>query len=317
MKRLLKFIKNWTLPISIIMGVVSYFMYVNIHALDSTHQFMNDVISVVQPALIFMMLFLAFCKVKAKELRPHRWQLKLLGIQAIIFIALAIPIIIRPDIKGRVIIESAMICMICPTATAASVVTNKLHGNASCVISYTCVINMVAAILIPAIVSLLPNGTNNMGFMTSFTIIIGRIFPILIMPLLLAFSIKYMLPKVHAYMVRISYISFYLWAIALALAIGISTKAIVHSHENIWVYIGIALVSAICCMIQFLFGHIIGRHHGEPIAGAQSLGQKNTAFAIWVAYTFMNPIASLAGGFYSIWHNIFNSYQLYKIRKTN
>ena len=34
-----------------------------------------------------------------------------------------------------------------------------------------------------------------------------------------------------------------------------------------------------------------------------------------MGYTFMTPVTSVAGGFYSIWHNIYNSYQLYEKRK--
>lgn len=313
---IIKFIKNWTLPLSMITGVASYFIYVNIHALDHTHQMMNSIVNFVQPALIFTMLFLAFCKIHPKNLRPHKWQMKLLGIQAFTFCALAVPIILFPNIPGRVIIESAMVCMICPTATAASVVTSKLHGNGSYVVSYTCIVNMLAALLIPAIVPLLHSGSHNIGFISSFTVIIGKIFPLLMMPLLLSFIIRFLLPKLHSYFEKKSGIAFYLWSIALALAIAVTTKAIVHSNESIWEYIGIALVSALCCVGQFAIGRIIGKHHGDKIAGAQSLGQKNTAFAIWMAYTFMNPVTALAGGFYSVWHNIINSYQLWKIRKS-
>ncbi len=317
MKRIVQFIKDWTLPISITMGIVLYFVYVNIHALDNTHHFVSDIVSVVQPSLIFTMLFLSFCKVKAKELQPHRWQLQLLALQALPFIGLALPIILWHDIPCRVIIESAMLCIICPTATAASVVAGKLKGDANAVISYTCLSNLLAAILIPAVVSLIHSETNNMGIIDSFMIIMGRVFPLLILPLLLAFTIKYMSPKLHDYLARISYISFYLWAVTLTLSIGITTKAMVHSHETIGTYIGIALVSALCCAAQFAFGRIIGIRHNSPIAGAQSLGQKNTAFGIWVAYTFMSPVTALAGGFYSVWHNVVNSYQLYKASKTS
>lgn len=300
-----------------ITGVAAYVIYKKIHALDGTHAFASDAVSVVQPALIFTMLFLAFCKVNPHDLRPHRWQMKLLAIQALSFVVMAVPIILWPQIPGRVIIESAMVCMICPTATAASVVTDKLHGNGSYVVSYTCVINLVAALLIPAIVPLLHSGTTDLGFVTSFTIIIGRVFPLLMMPLILATLIRYLAPKAHKWCARKSGAAFYLWAIALSLAIAVTAKAIDHSHEALWEYIGIAVVSAVCCLVQFVIGRIIGRHHGDRIAGAQSLGQKNTAFAIWMAYTFMNPVTALAGGFYSVWHNVFNSYQLWKARKPN
>lgn len=314
-RQVISFFRNWTLPISMITGVVSYFVYVSIPELDGTHKMVNDIVNFVQPALIFLMLLLAFCKVNPRDLRPHRWQLKLLAIQTLSFTLMAIPIILWPELPGRVIIESAMVCMICPTATAASVVTGKLRGNGSYVVSYTCVINLAAALLIPSIVPLLHSSAADLGFTESFTIIIGRVFPLLMMPLLLAFILRYLFPRIHRYLVGISGMAFYMWAVALALAITVTTKAIVHSHEETWEYIGIALASALCCLIQFGLGRFIGRHHGDKIAGAQSLGQKNTAFAIWMAYTFMNPVTALAGGFYSVWHNIINSYQLWQARK--
>lgn len=303
-----------------IAGVLSYIIYVNIPALDATHHVMADVVSVLQPALIFTMLFLAFCKVHPRELRPHRWQLKLILTQALLFVCLALPVIVWPDMPGRVIVESAMVCIICPTATAASVVTGRLHGNASVVVSYTCIINLVVALLIPAIVPLLHDhapATEGMSalqsFVAAFTLIIGRVFPLLMLPLLLAFAVRYMMPRLHRWFVSISGASFYLWAVALMIALAVTTKAIAHSNEGIGTYIGIALVSALSCVGQFWLGRLIGRRHSEPIAGAQSLGQKNTAFAIWMAYTFMNPVSALAGGFYAVWHNIINSYQLLKV----
>jgi BASS family bile acid:Na+ symporter len=59
----------------------------------------------------------------------------------------------------------------------------------------------------------------------------------------------------------------------------------------------------------------MGAPYNERIASGQAIGQKNTVFAIWMAYTFLTPVTAIVGGFYSIWHNIFNSYQLYQSRK--
>ncbi len=42
------------------------------------------------------------------------------------------------------------------------------------------------------------------------------------------------------------------------------------------------------------------------------IGQKNTVFAIWMGYTFLTPETSIVGGFYSIWHNIYNSWQIHR-----
>ena len=76
-----------------------------------------------------------------------------------------------------------------------------------------------------------------------------------------------------------------------------------------------AAATALSCILQFWAGRCIGAKVGRPISGGQSLGQKNTAFAIWMAYTFLDPVTSVAGGFYSLWHNIYNSWQLARHQK--
>lgn len=314
--KMIKFLKDWTLPISMLSGVLGYFLYVNIHALDGTHAFMNDFLSVFQPLLLFCMLFVSFCKVHPRELKPRSWMLKLVAIQTLSFVLIGMLIALFPDISGRVVLESFIICMICPTATAASVVTSKLNGSASVVVSYTVVINLVASIVIPSVVPFMHEvGRGDMDFFTSFSLIIGKVFPLLIMPLLFAWMVRFLLPKFHEKILSQKDLAFNLWAVALALAIAITVKAIVHSNEGVWSLVGIAIASLVSCLVQFYLGHLIGKHHGETVAGTQSLGQKNTIFAIWMGYTFMNPVTAMAGGFYSVWHNVINSYQLYRMRK--
>lgn len=313
---MIKFLKDWTLPISMLSGVLGYFLYVNIHALDGTHAFMNDFLSVFQPLLLFCMLFVSFCKVHPRELKPRSWMLKLVAIQTLSFVLIGMLIALFPNISGRVVLESFIICMICPTATAASVVTSKLNGSASVVVSYTVVINLVASIVIPSVVPFMHEvGRGDMDFFTSFSLIIGKVFPLLIMPLLFAWMVRFLLPKFHEKILSQKDLAFNLWAVALALAIAITVKAIVHSNEGFWSLVGIAIASLVSCLVQFYLGHLIGKRHGETVAGTQSLGQKNTIFAIWMGYTFMNPVTAMAGGFYSVWHNVINSYQLYRMRK--
>lgn len=305
-----------TLPIAILTGIISYFVYVNIHALDFTHHAANQIIAYLQPALLFVMLFVSFCKVSPRELRPKRWMLKMLGIQIFSFTLLGALIICIPDISCKAVIESLMICLICPTATAASVVTTKLKGNPSTVVSYTCLINLAAAITIPSVVSFIHEENQNYDFITSFTLILGKVFPLLILPLLLAWFVKFMFPNIHRRIVSYKDLAFNLWAVALTLAIAITMKAITHTDKSIVELALIAVSSLLSCCAQFYIGRRIGKHHNEPIAGAQSMGQKNTIFAIWMGYTFLDPVTAMAGGFYSVWHNVINSWQLYKMSKT-
>ena len=83
-----------------------------------------------------------------------------------------------------------------------------------------------------------------------------------------------------------------------------------HTDAPGTVLFGIGVAALLACVVQFALGRRIGQRIGEPIAPAQALGQKNTVFAIWAGYTFFDPVSSIAGGFYSIFHNVWNSYQL-------
>lgn len=59
---------------------------------------------------------------------------------------------------------------------------------------------------------------------------------------------------------------------------------------------------------------------GEDIVSIrQSMGQKNTALAIYLSNNFMSsPIVSIPVSAYIIWQNIYNNHQFYKkINKEN
>ena len=43
--------------------------------------------------------------------------------------------------------------------------------------------------------------------------------------------------------------------------------------------------------------------------------QKNTGMAIWVAYMYLNPVASIGAGCYVLWQNIINSYEIWEQRE--
>lgn len=304
-----RFLKGWTLPVAICMGALMYLLYAHLPVLNFTRPYAPRVVAIVQPVLIFSMLFLSFCKIDVAHLRPRLTHLWLLLIQCGSFVAMCLVLHFFPQIKGGVLIESAMLCMICPTATSASVVTQKLEGDGADIVMYTLLINLAVAILFPLCVPLIyPHGGQT--FLASFATIMAKVFPMLICPLIAAQLVKHLLPRLHRYLLSFHDLAFYLWAVALSLAIAVTTRSIAHTDHSIIELFGIAIVSALCCIFQFAVGRLIGRHYHLPISTSQGLGQKNTVLAIWMGYTFLNPISSIAGGFYSIWHNLYNTYQL-------
>lgn len=335
------------LPIAMTTGASGYLLYHHLPQLHCYGPILSDVVGVLQPFFIFSMLFLTFCRIEPKDLKPHRWHWWLLLIQGGLFVVLGMIVIwVLNNFPGDshdkvVLIESAMLCLICPTATAAAVVTRKLGGDVAGITTYTVLINLLTAVLVPLIIPLI-QPMQGMDFWTAFSVIVAKVFPLLIMPCLAAWLVRYLAPKLHRRLLQYPDLAFYLWAMALALAISVTVKSIVQSTMSIGLLLAIALISLICCILQFALGRFVGSRYRpryrsctgngrnpdlkmleielrgkkvRTVTAGQALGQKNTVFAIWMGYTFMTPETSIVGGLYCIWHNLYNSWQLYRAGK--
>ena len=320
------------LPIAMVTGASLYLIY---HFLpEPVHRigpFLDNVVSVLQPLLIFSMLFLTFCGIEPRDLKPHRWHWWLLLIQGGLFSLLGLIVVwgLRNLPDGQdcaILVESAMLCLICPTATAAAVVTRKLGGDMAGITTYTILINMLTAVLVPLFVPLI-RPVDGVDFFAAFSMILAKVFPLLIMPCLCAWLVRYMFPRLHRRLLDFADMPFYIWAVALTLAIAVSVRYLMASTLGLELITGMAVVSLISCVFQFMAGRYVGSRYRprrkevsqeaarrgrlvRTITAGQSLGQKNTVFAIWMGYTFMTPETAIVGGLYSIWHNIYNSWQL-------
>jgi BASS family bile acid:Na+ symporter len=314
MKALIRFVKNWTLPIAIVTGMVTYFVFARTTCLAPAKPFLLAFVEEAQPLLIFVMLFLTFCKIDPKAIRLQRWHIWLIAFQILTFAALATFLFVRPATPSRLLVESAMLCLICPTATAAPVVTNKLGGDSTSLTGYLMLINLVTAVMVPLVVPL-AHPQAGINFLNAFLRIMSRVFPMLIVPLLAAWLVRVTSSRLLTLILKTKDLPFYLWSVCLSMAIALATKSFVHAHLPLWYSAEIGTVSFVCCIAQFVIGKKIGARYGQRISGGQALGQKNTAFGIWMGYTFLSPITSVAGGFYAIWHNLFNTWQLWQKRK--
>ena len=293
---MLKFLKNWTLPIAMLLGGIGYPLFIRL--------------SFLTPALIFTMLLLTFCKVSPRDLRPKPLHLWLLLIQ--IFGAIAVYLLLFRF--NKIVAEGAMVCIICPTATAAAVITSKLGGSAASLTTYTLIGNIGAAVAVPVLFPLIEVHAE-ISFLDSFLLILSKVFPLLLFPFLLAWFLRLFMPRVHHFLLGFHDLAFYLWGVALAIVSGQTVRSLVNSDAPVSVEILIALAGLITCCLQFFLGKRIGGHYNDRISGGQALGQKNTVLAIWMAYTYLNPLSSVGPGSYVLWQNLINSWQLWKKRK--
>ncbi len=269
-------------------------------------------LSVLTPYLIFVMLFLTYCHLKFTDIRLSRSHLWLIGIQ--IIGSISIYMLINP--YNTALAQGVMICVLASTGTAAPVVTGMLQGNVASVTAYSLISNLAVAVAAPIIFSLI-GSYNNMPFLDSFLAISQRVFFLLFVPIALAFLLQKIAPRTTSKIGSYSGFAFYLWTLALCIVTGKTVSFILSQNSNTYTTeILIAFGALMMCIGQFLIGRKIGKRYNDTVAGGQSLGQKNTILAIWMAQIYLNPIASIGPGSYVLWQNMINSYQVWLKRKS-
>lgn len=292
-------IKPWMLPVSMLGGVL-------------LHDFIGK-IEFLAPYLIFVMLLITFCKVRPSEFRITRLSWLLLTVQVVG--AISVYIVLRP--WNEAIAQGAFICLFCPTATAAPVITGMLGGSVPRLATFSIVSNITVALLAPLLFTrMTATGDAGLDLLTTSMTIGAKIAPLLIVPLALAFTLLYTAPRIHREIAQRQSLSFYIWAVSLFIVVGRAVSFVMaEPSDKIGEMILLAIVSGVLCCLQFWTGRRIGHMCGDKIAGAQALGQKNTILAIWMALTFLNPICSVAPAAYVAWQNTINSIQLYRKSK--
>lgn len=263
------------------------------------------------PYLIFGMLLLTYCKLDLGKIKLSPLHLWLILIQ--IVGSLASYLLIKT--YNTTLAQAIMICILAPTATAAPVITGMLKGNVASLTAYSLLSNITVALLAPLIFSII-GSYQDLAFLDSFMAIAQKVFLLLLGPFALAIFLQKLMPKFSNTLGSYSSFSFYLWTASLTIVTGKTITFITLQNEGSYsTEILIAVSALIICITQFLLGRKIGRRYEDTVAGGQGLGQKNTILAIWMAQTYLNPIASIGPGAYVLWQNLFNSYQIWKDRK--
>ena len=257
----------------------------------------------ITPTLIFLMLFVTFCRVKPRQMKPSMLHLWLLLIQAVACVGVYVAL--HPF--DPVVAQGAMICVLAPVAMAAVVIAGMLGADVATMATYSLLCNMAVAVYAPVVISFTGTGV------CSFTEILARIAPLLIMPFAAAQFCRFVYPKGAQWIGDHGQISFYMWLLSLVVIIGRTTAFIIDLHgASLRTELWLAVAALVLCLAQFKAGRMLGRRYGDAVAGGQSLGQKNTVLAVWMAQSFLDPIASIAPTAYIVWQNLVNSYQLFR-----
>lgn len=296
-------------------GAAAYLVFAFTPGLEGAAAFFDPIFAAILPAFMFLVLFVTFCKVDFRKLRPVAWHFWT-GLFQLIFIAALMGLMLGFSMAGDslVLMEAILMCVICPCATAAAVVTQKLGGSLEQMTTYTFLSNFLTALLVPVCFPMIEKGAD-ITFMAAFLKILHEVFIVLIVPMLLAYVVKHHMHRLHAWVISINDLSYYLWGCSLMIVTGTTVKNIVNAESTVALLLAIALLGLVMCVVQFAVGRYIGHFFNHAQESGQALGQKNTAFAIWLSSTYLNPLSSVGPGCYILWQNIINSIEIWQHRK--
>lgn len=288
--------RSFVLPIAIILGLIF-------------HNWCGK-ISVIVPFLIFLMLLLNFAAVNVRKLH-FSWLFVWLMLFQIV-VSLGSYYLLRWLNINNVVAEGVLVSILCPVASSVVVIACMLGADRETVTAYSIWGNLMVAAVAPVYFSFIGRH-QDMPFLESFWQILCKISPIIILPFFIILLLQFCLPKVNHWLSERKGWAFYFWAVALLLVLGKTFDFLfVSENTNIKIIIDLAIAAMIICAIQFAVGKLLGKKYGDTIAGGQLLGQKNTAFGIWMSNVYLNPMSSLCIAFYAIWQNLFNSWQLWR-----
>lgn len=290
------------------------------------------------PWLIFFMLFFTFCKVNPLDLRLRKWHWVVLALQIVLSLATYVGVYWLTE--NRFLAQGLMLCFIMPTATAAPIIAGKLGGSIQNLTTFTLLSNFATSLIVPAVFPLV-NPLAEKAFWPAFTLIISRIAPLLLGPFILAWLLRlgyqWKTKREFVLSTQAAQIPFYLWVASIIVLTSVVTETVVTNYQLQITNILILLVSSFfACLLQFGLGKLIGYYLPAPskgkdyedvlinpaaapktmagvssITAGQAFGQKNTSLGVWMAQTYLHPLAALGAAAYIIWQNLFNSVQLF------
>lgn len=289
------------------------------------------------PWLIFGMLFFTFCKIDPLDLRLHKWHWVVLTAQIVLSLATYAGVYWLTG--NRFLAQGLLMCFIMPTATAAPIIAGKMGGSIQNLTSFTLLSNFATSLIVPALFPLI-NPAAEKAFIPAFLLILSRVAPLLLGPFfsawLLRIGYQWRTKKEFVLSKQVAQIPFYLWVTSITVLFATVTNTVLSTINYslltiIWLLIG----AFFACLLQFGLGKLIGYYLPAPskgrdyqdvlinpaaapknmnevssITAGQAFGQKNTSLGVWMAHTYLNPMAALGAAAYILWQNLFNSLQL-------
>jgi BASS family bile acid:Na+ symporter len=259
--------------------------------------------------LLMAMLFFAFLDL---DIRPGAFQKSvfwiLLANLAVAFLSYRILAYFDASLA-----LAAFMTAIAPTAISSPVIISFIEGRVEYVVASVLLTNVAMALVVPLALPALLGTSARVSVWEVLQPVLATMF----VPLILARLARLLPPAAGSVLRKGKAGSFPIWLLNLFLicakAVDFLRGGAAGSAAILW---KMALVSLAICVVNFALGALIGgRSYWQE--ASQALGQKNNSFVIWIALTFINPLVAMGPTFYVLYHNLYNSFQIYLFEKRN
>ena len=307
---IVKFFRKFSLPSSLVIGTVGYLLFAKVPILEPIGDVAGPLLQSLLPIVLFSLLYVTFCKIQIKEMKPRVWHFWLQAIRVGLSAFMVFVIVNTDDANMRLVLEGAFICIICPTAAAAPVVAEKLGGSVASLTIYTIMANVVTSIIIPLFFPMVEKSAD-ISFIAAALMVLRNVTTVLVLPLALALISRKVMPHFTRRVAEVKDLAFYMWCFNLSIVTGVTVRNILASTVSGWVLAMLLILPLFVTILQFAIGKAVGKHYGDSITAGQALGQKNTVVGIWLAISFLNPLSAVAPGAYVLWQNMVNAWQIW------
>lgn len=308
--QIVTFLKRWSLPCSIVLGAVIYLLFAYIPLLQPVGDAVGPWLEELIPFVLFGLLYVTFCKIQIHDMRPRAWHFWLQSIRVALSGLLVWLISLATGADTKLVLEGVFICVICPTASAAPVVTERLGGSIASLTVYTIIANVVTSVIIPLFFPMVEKSAD-ISFLSASLMVLRNVTSVLVAPLVLALVSRKVVPRFTDRIRAMDNLGFYMWCFNLTIITGLTMRNILRSSVSGGVLLLLLVLPLFVSLFQFAVGKWVGRFYGDSISAGQALGQKNTVVGIWLTFTFLNPLAAVAPGAYVLWQNMINAWQLW------
>lgn len=212
---------------------------------------------------------------------------------------LAVLLHLSPDLALGVILVGC-----CPGGTASNVITYIAGGDVPLSVGMTIVSTLIAPLMTPFLVYVLAGAWVEV----SFVAMVISVVKVILVPVLLGILIRSLFGK------QIQKISDVLPLISVVSIVMIISGIVANNNEKIvscgMLVLGVVMLHNFCGLgIGLILANVFHVEYNKATAIAIEVGMQNSGLAVSLATANFaaNPLATLPGAIFSVWHNISGS----------